>query len=104
MILMYVSLNDSELAKEISTKILERRLANHVNIVPKNTSYQWIDNQIVISEEVVLLIKTKALLYADIERLINHEYAELDPKMFSVPVTQIDFRYYDFLKEGTMKV
>ncbi len=104
MILMYVSLNDSDRAKEIAIQLLEKRLANHVNIVPNNSSFLWIDNKVVITEEVVLLIKTKALLYADIERFINKDYEKFDPKMFSVPITQIDYTYYDFLKEGTLKV
>lgn len=104
MVLMYVSVSSMDKAEEIARIVMHERFSNHVNIMTGNKSYIWKDQKIVSSEETVLLIKTKALLYADIERRISSIFSDEVPKIFSVPITQIDFRYHDFLKNDVIKV
>lgn len=104
MILMYVSVSLPHSVDAIAELILKERLANHVNIVKNSESMVWKDGQIVRSDETILLIKTKALLYANIERAIKNLRLKEKPKMFSVPITQIDFPYHEFLIAEVMKV
>jgi uncharacterized protein involved in tolerance to divalent cations len=56
------------------------------------------------SGETILLIKTKALLYRNIEEKLNEMHLAVATKIFSVPITQISHEYYDQLVDGIVKV
>jgi uncharacterized protein involved in tolerance to divalent cations len=104
MVMMYVTVSDNNIALIIAETILKERLTNHVNIIKANHCKIWKDDKIVDSVETLLLIKTKAMLYSHIERKINAMNLKDEPKIFSVPITQIDHDYFDFLKKDVMKV
>ena len=104
MVMMYVTVSNHNTALNIAQAIMEERLTNHVNIVTANHCKIWKNNEVVDSIETLLLIKTKALLYTHIENKINEMNLDDEPKIFSVPITQVNSDYYDFLKMDTLKV
>ena len=104
MVMMYVTVSDHDIALSIAETILKERLTNHVNIIEANHCKVWKEGKIVDSVETLLLIKTKAMLYSHIEKKINDMHLNDVPKILSVPITQIDHDYFDFLKMDVMKV
>ena len=104
MVMMYVTVSDHNIALSIAETILRERLTNHVNIIEANHCKIWKEDKIVESVETLLLIKTKAMLYSHIEKKINEMNLEDEPKVFSVPITQIDHDYFDFLTLNVLKV
>ncbi len=104
MVMMYVTVSDHNIALSIAETILRERLTNHVNIIKANHCKIWKEDKIVESVETLLLIKTKAMLYSHIEKKINEMNLEDEPKVFSVPITQIDHDYFDFLTLNVLKV
>lgn len=104
MVMMYLTVDDHATALEIAEKILEERLSNHVNIISANHCKVWKDGKIVDSMETLLLIKTKALLYPAIEQQVHDMKLINQPKILSVPITQLDMEYYKFLRQGIIKV
>lgn len=67
---------DKLTAEKIARFIVEQQLAACVNVLPSVTSiYRW-QNAIEQADEVLLLIKAKASVYAELEQTIkaNHPY------------------------------
>ncbi|WNC69079.1 divalent-cation tolerance protein CutA [Thalassotalea nanhaiensis] len=61
---------DNDIAKTIANHLVSEKLAACVNILPTMTSvYQWQD-EIHCDEEVMLLIKTKASAFSELEQNI----------------------------------
>ena len=106
MVLIYVSLPEQHIAEKLAETLLKERLANHINILPKIRCLMYNEKtgQVQHSGETILLIKTKALLYRNIEDKLNEMHLSVATKVFSVPITQISHDYYDQLVEGILKV
>ena len=98
--MIHLTVEDAEKAREITDQLLIQRLSNHVEIIEKGFSRMWQNGKIITQECFLLLIKTKALLYLQVENLIRRLHPEGTTKMFSVPITQIDQDYFNDLRKG----
>ena len=89
-------------AREIARRLVERRLAACVSIVPSVTSvYHWKnaagDNGIEESAEVLLIIKTARPLFRELsEELARHHTYEL-PEIIAVPLVDGSEAYLAWL-------
>lgn len=75
--LCYVTAPDRPAAEKISAALLGRRLAACVSLIPGvSSSYRW-EGKIETSEELLLLVKTRAGLREDIIAAVkeNHPYS-----------------------------
>lgn len=104
MVLIYVSLPIDAQAAEIAELLLKERFTNHVNIIHSNECMKFDDGAVNKSTETILLIKAKALLYNQIQKRILELNYSPAPTIFSVPMTQIDGAYHDFLLRDVLKV
>jgi uncharacterized protein involved in tolerance to divalent cations len=104
MISILVTTPNENLAKQISLKLIESRLSNHIVHIPGIKSYIHRNNQVVERTESQLQIQTKALLYSDIEKEILDLAKSEEVSIYSVPITQIALGYYEKLKDGVIKV
>lgn len=85
-LLIITTCPDQQTAETIANNLLNSKLAACINIFPGITSvYQW-EGKIVNEKEFLLIIKSHATKYAEIEKnlLQNHPY-EL-PEIIAVPV------------------
>lgn len=67
--IFYITLNNVEEAKIISTILLEKQLAVCTNWFPITCAYRW-QGEIKIGDEVVLIVKTMANMREKIEKII----------------------------------
>lgn len=104
MVLIYVSLPEDSHAAEIAELLLKERLANHINIIHSIECMKYEEGAIKKSSETILLIKAKALLYKQIQQRVLEIGLSPSPNIFSVPMTQIDGAYHDFLLQDVVKV
>ncbi|AHM62012.1 periplasmic divalent cation tolerance protein CutA [Flammeovirgaceae bacterium 311] len=104
MVLIYVSLQKDAQASDVAELLLKSRLANHINIIHNIECMVYENDQITRSSETILLIKTKALLYKQIEEKLLNLQLQPAPKIFSAPMTQIEADYHDYLLKDTIKV
>jgi periplasmic divalent cation tolerance protein len=76
---------DKDEAERIAARLLERKLAACVQLLPVSSRYVW-KGEVCADEEILLLIKCRRDRYAAIERTIleNHSY-EL-PEILLTPV------------------
>lgn len=78
---------DQDTARGIAAALVERGLAACVNVLPGLESvYIW-RGQREVSSEVLLLIKTRADRYADIEQAIRELHPYELPEVVAVPIS-----------------
>jgi periplasmic divalent cation tolerance protein len=82
---------------------VERELAACVNILPAVSSvYQW-QGQVETSSEALLLIKTAANRYPDLEQAIRALHPYELPEIVTVPVQDGLQPYLDWVEQCTYK-
>lgn len=99
--MVYCTCPDEQVAKSISTHVVEEGLAGCVNRIPGLTSvYKW-EGELKSGTEVLLLIKTAAdrceALVAELARIHPYEL----PEIIAVPVTTGHQPYLDWIVDCT---
>jgi len=105
MILVYTTCKDIREAKKIGAYLLKKRLCGCINIFPAMaSSYFWPPHsgKIEASRESVLLIKTLADRYEDVEREILKIHSYSNPSIFALPTVGVSQKYLNWL-EGEVK-
>ncbi len=84
--MIFSTCSDADTARRIAASLVEQRLAACVNIVPGLQSvYLWQDQQ-EISEEHLLIIKTRSDRYQALEQAIQAAHPYELPEIVSVPI------------------
>jgi uncharacterized protein involved in tolerance to divalent cations len=104
MILAYIISNSKEEAEHIAYDLLEKKLVYSVNLIPDTPSMRWENDQIIKLSRTIVLAKTKALLYAQIEEEVKRAQTSGTAIVFSIPITQMSQDLFDNIQESTMKV
>jgi len=104
MIVIFLKAKNQQQVNDVVKGVLEARLANSIDQMPVLKSYNWHEGEIREREETLLLIKTKALLYGQIEAVVKKQMNTENPKMYSLPMTQVDDKYRDWLRRGVVEV
>jgi periplasmic divalent cation tolerance protein len=87
-IIVYTTCPDEEVARAISSTVVERRLAACVHRHPAGTSvFEW-EGQIEEESEILLMIKTKEKLYGSLEEAILEVHPYDVPEIIAVSIDQ----------------
>lgn len=86
-------------AERIARTVLEARLAACVQIIGPLTSLYWWQGQIEQADEWLCLIKTRADMFADLERTIRSVHPYEVPEILAVPVVAGSADYLAWLNE-----
>ena len=97
---VFVSIPREE-AKTFARKLVQERLAACVNIVPKMESYYWWDGKVLEDSESLLLIKTTAARFDDLQQYIVDRHPYDLPEIVALPVTQGLAGYLKWVAEET---
>ena len=85
-LLVITNMPDAASASVLAARIIEARLAACVNqLAPCASTYRW-QGKIETATEVPLLIKTKAIAYAQLETLIRSAHPYTVPEIIAIPV------------------
>ena len=85
-IIMLTNLPDREAALGLAQDLVMHKLAACVNVLAAATSvYRW-DDRVETTQEVPVLIKTRAALYAEVEAAIIGRHPYELPEIIAVPV------------------
>ncbi len=100
-ILVLTHLPDRARATALARALLEVRLAACVNIgAPIESIYHW-RGQIETAAEVPVIIKTRSVLYSDVERAIRNLHPYDIPEIVAIPVTNVHAPYLEWLLAET---
>jgi periplasmic divalent cation tolerance protein len=86
-------------AQEIAAALVDQRLAACVQVSgPIESTYHW-DGQQQTSEEWLVVIKTLAARFADVERAILAMHPYEQPEILALPVAEVNANYAKWLRE-----
>ena len=104
MILAYIISNSTEEAEKIAMNLLEKKLVYGVNVIPSIRSFQRDGDQIVKQERTIVLAKTKAILYQQIEDEVENLQQTGTAIVFSMPFAQMSKKLFENIQANTLEV
>jgi len=100
-IIVITQVPDRALAGDLARILLEQRLAACVNIgAPVESIYHW-RGRIETGNECPILIKTRSVLYSDVEAAIRKIHPYDTPEIIAIPVVDGDERYLAWIAAET---
>jgi periplasmic divalent cation tolerance protein len=100
-VLVYTTWPSIVEAEAAGRKIVERRLAACVNILPGMISHYWWAGKIERAEEVVMIIKTRATLAEQVSATVKELHSYTMPAVMVLPVESLDPAYHRWLVKET---
>jgi periplasmic divalent cation tolerance protein len=88
-------------AERIGRTLTERRLCACVNILPGMISYYWWRGAIERSEEVTMLIKTRASLAEAVRAAVKELHSYTTPAILVLPIESVDPDYHAWIVAET---
>lgn len=101
LILVYTTWESVKQAKKAGKELLKKRLCGCVNIFPNVQPVFWWppkENKLDESNEVVMMIKTLASKYDDLEKEIYKIHSFETPCIIAIPTLKVAKGYYDWIK------
>lgn len=99
-ILILSTVNKFEIAKEISSYLVENKLAACVNIIPKVTSIYYWDNKVCEDNEYLILIKTVKDNFSLVKQYIESVHPYDLPEIISVDISGGSNEYLDWISSS----
>jgi len=97
LIVTLVTVPSEEIAQGLAEKLLDSRLAACVNILPQITSvYTW-EGKRERSSELLLLIKSPARLFSELEAFVKENHPYEVPEILAIPATKVSADYAAWL-------
>lgn len=99
--IVFVTAPSLEVARELITGILERRLAACANLVPGIESHYWWEGEICNEAEVMMILKTTENRLAELETHVLEAHPYDTPEFVAWPIVRGSEKYLDWLTENT---
>lgn len=101
MVMIYSTFPDTATAKQIGEKLVDRKLAACVNIIPQMTSiYRW-EGKLNSDEEAVMLIKTRSALATRVVSEVEAQHPYETPAVLVLDVADGSKGYISWLLAQT---
>ena len=100
MIIVLTTIPKTEEADDLARKIVEANLATCVQVLPAMKSFYFWDGALQTDSEHLLLIKTRADKFDELERFIlaNHSYDV--PEIVALPAEKVSESYLNWMNES----
>ena len=98
--LVLTTVADAEGARGLAEGLLEQRLAACVQTLPIHSTYRW-KGAVQNEAEQLLLIKTKAALYPEVEAYLRARHSYETPEIVWIPIAAGFAGYLDWIGAET---
>ncbi len=88
-------------AEQAGRELVQRRLCACVNILPGMVSLYWWEGAIERGEEVVMIVKTRAVLAEAVREAVRQLHSYTTPAILVLPIESVDPDYKDWLMAET---
>ncbi len=102
-IVVFITAPTRDEARSIADKLIERQLAACVQILPEMESVNRWEGKVERQPEHLLLAKTTAERFADLEKEVRALHSYDTPEIVSVPLTRGSADYMRWLEESVSK-
>jgi periplasmic divalent cation tolerance protein len=96
-IIVLITTKDTEEAQKIAKILLKRRQAACVNIVPGVNSHYWWQDKLEVSQESLLIVKSKEPLLPDIIKSVKKTHSNEVPEIIALPIIGGSQEYLDWI-------
>ncbi|HBL18664.1 MAG: hypothetical protein A2X36_06665 [Elusimicrobia bacterium GWA2_69_24] len=100
--IVFVTAPDRKAADTIADGLINAHLAACVNIVPGLSSVYWWEKKVQRSEEILLIIKTRTALLAELGDFVKKNHPSSVPEVISVHIQDGFKGYLDFIGANTL--
>ncbi|MFN6963719.1 MAG: divalent-cation tolerance protein CutA [Pyrinomonadaceae bacterium] len=99
MLIVLTTAPNTREAEGLADAIVRNRLAACVQILPPMTSVYWWDGDVQRESEHLLLIKTSAEKYDDLEQFIKAHHSYDVPEIVAIPAEKVSADYLKWLRD-----
>jgi periplasmic divalent cation tolerance protein len=100
-IVIFVTVGSQDEAERIAEALVAEHLAACVNVVGPLRSIYWWEGRVQRDQELLLLIKTRAALFAGVEQRVKQLHSYQTPEVIAVPITAGSTEYLRWLGAGS---
>jgi len=97
------TVSSKETAEKLSNEILNKKLAACIQIIGPVESKYWWKGKIEEDKELVLIIKSKASLYKELEKTILKLHPYEEPEIVVIPILEGSKGYLNWILNSTQK-
>jgi periplasmic divalent cation tolerance protein len=101
-IIIFITVDTQLTAQKIAEKLLTEHKAACVNIIPKVKSHYWWQGKIESADELMLVVKTRAALLPDVEKLVKSLHPYTVPEIIAIPIIGGNQDYLDWIEKETI--
>lgn len=98
---VFVTVESRDEARTIAQALVRERLAACVNVLPEIRSFYWWDGAVQDDPELLLIVKTRADRFADLERRVRELHSYEVPEVIALPIRQGSEPYLDWVAAET---
>jgi periplasmic divalent cation tolerance protein len=100
-ILVLTTVPDEKIGQKIARQLVKERLSACVTVSAASQSFYWWQHKISNEKEHVLFIKTKATLFADLEKKIEEIHPYEIPEIIALPFLKGSAKYLNWIEKET---
>jgi periplasmic divalent cation tolerance protein len=100
-IVIFITIDTPANAQKLADTLLTARKAACVNIIPKVSSQYWWQGKIDKTDEVMLVVKTRAALLDELIALVKQNHPDTVPEIIALPIIGGNEDYLKWLEKET---
>ena len=101
-IVVFITVDSPENAQKLADKLLTERQAACVNIIPGVESHYWWQGKIEKTDELMLVVKSRAALLDDLIKLVKENHPYNVPEIIALPIIGGNEDYLKWIEKETM--
>ncbi|NXO43459.1 CUTA protein, partial [Locustella ochotensis] len=91
---------NEHIARDIARAIMDKKLAAHVNILPKSSALYFWKGELEESTEILLLVKTRTSKIGELSNYVRSIHPFEIPEIISLPIDQGNPLYLRWIEES----
>ncbi len=99
--MVWVTVPNEEEGERIAKILVAEQLAACVNLIPHVRSFFIWDNTFCEEKEALLILKTKASLFHDVETRVRELHSYEVPEIIATPIEMGSTKYLEWVSENT---
>jgi uncharacterized protein involved in tolerance to divalent cations len=103
MVNVLIYLNSQTNPEELVELLLKSKLIAKATIDTDNESFELYNGEIITRKYSIVTIQTKSLLFTQIVKLVEENYSANIP-IYSLPITQSNHWFDEFVRKQTVKI
>ena len=100
-IVVFITIDTPANAQKLADKLLTARKAACVNIIPQVSSQYWWQGKIEKADELMLVVKTRAILLDELIALVKQNHPYSVPEIIALPIIGGNPDYLSWLDSET---